>query len=73
MPALVPTRFALLSFFYETFKQDVGSPVVEVSAYATTIRRKKGIEIAATRVQHADQIALKGIEATWRALNFAEL
>ena len=63
----------LVAFFlYETFKEDVCSPVVEVSAYATTVRRKV-IDIAAKLVQHAGKIVLKVTEATWRALNVAEL
>jgi hypothetical protein len=63
----------LVAFFlYETFKEDVCSPVVEVSAYATTVRRKV-IDIAAKLVQHAGKTILKVTEATWRALNVAEL
>jgi hypothetical protein len=63
----------LVAFFlYETFKKDVCSPLVEVSACATTVRRKV-IDIAAKLVQHAGKIVLKVTEATWRALNVAEL
>jgi len=63
----------LVAFFlYETFKEVVCSPVVEISAYATTVRRKV-IDIAAKLVQHAGKVVLKVTEATWKALKFAEL
>ena len=63
----------LLAFFlYESFKEDVCSPVVEINSYATTLRRKV-IDIAAKVVRHAGEITLKVTQATWKGLNFAEL
>jgi len=44
---------------YEAFKLDVCSPVVKVSAYATTVRRQV-IDIAAKAIRHPGKIILRG-------------
>lgn len=63
----------LVAFFlYEAFKEDVCTPVVEVTAYATSLRRKV-IDVAAKVVRHAGKVTLKVTRATWKAINFAEL
>ncbi len=63
----------LVAFFlYETFKEDVCIPVVKLTSYATTLRRRV-IDIAAKVVRHAGKITLKVTTATWKGLNFAKL
>jgi len=63
----------LLAFFiFESFKVDVGHPVVPVTAYPTTVRRTL-IDFAAKIVSHAGKITLKVTQATWEALRFREL
>jgi hypothetical protein len=63
----------LVAFFlYETFKEDVCIPVVKLTSYATTLRRRV-IDIAAKVVRHAGKITLKVTTATWKGLNFGEL
>ena len=63
----------LVAFFlYETFKEDVCTPVVKLTSYATTLRRRV-IDIAAKVVRHAGKITLKVATATWKGLNFGEL
>ena len=63
----------LVAFFlYETFKEDVCTPVVNLTSYATTLRRRL-IDIAAKVVRHAGRITLKVATATWKGLNFGEL
>lgn len=63
----------LLAFFlYETFKEDVCSNILEVSAYANTFRRKV-IDFAAKVVRHGGSMVLKVTQATWRALDFKTL
>jgi len=59
-------------FLYETFKEDMCIPVVKVTSYATTLRRRV-IDIAAKVVQYAREITLKVTRATWKGLNFAEV
>ena len=60
----------VLAFFLsETFKEDVCSTVIPVTAYATTVRRKL-IDIAAKIVKKSGKIILKVTAATWNALNF---
>ncbi|MBW1697566.1 MAG: IS1380 family transposase [Deltaproteobacteria bacterium] len=59
-------------FLYESFKLDVCSPVVKVTAYAITVRRQL-IDIAAKVVRHSGKIILKVTRATFQALNFAQL
>jgi len=58
---------ALAFFLFETFKEDVCSAVVPVTAYATTVRRKV-IDIAAKIVRKAGKIILKVTSATWNTL-----
>ncbi len=59
-------------FLYECFKQDVCAEVVEIGAYATTVRRKV-IDIAAKIVRHGGRVVLKVTVATWMGLGFAGL
>jgi hypothetical protein len=59
-------------FLYEAFKLDVCSPVVKISAYATTVRRQL-IDIAAKVVKHSGAIILKVTNVTFQALNFSQL
>jgi hypothetical protein len=63
----------LIGFFiYEAFKEDVCAPVVAVSSYATTLRRKI-LDVAGKIIHHADRITLKITRAAWQALNFYHL
>ena len=59
-------------FLYEAFKLDVCSPVVKISAYATTVRRQL-IDIAAKVVRHSGAIILKVTNASFQALSFSQL
>jgi len=59
-------------FLYEAFKEDVCSEVVEIGAYATTLRRRV-IDIAAKIVRHGGQAILKVTAAVWNGLKFAHL
>lgn len=59
-------------FLYEAFKEDVCAPVVAVSSYATTLRRKI-IDIAGKVVSHSGKITLKITSSTWRSLDFYQL
>ena len=58
---------ALAFFLFETFKEDVCSAVIPVTANATTVRRKL-IDCAAKIVRKAGKIILKVTSATWNAL-----
>jgi hypothetical protein len=63
----------LIGFFlYEAFKEDVCTPVVAVSSYATTLRRKI-IDVAGKIVRHAEKTTLKITRAAWNALDFYHL
>lgn len=63
----------LLSFFlYESFKEDVCAPAIDINAYPTTFRRKI-VDIAVKIVRHAGKIILKVPEAIWNHLHFDEL
>ena len=63
----------LLSFFlYEAFKEDVCAPVIKISSYATTLRRRI-LDIAGKIVSHAGKITLKITTSTWENLNFYQL
>ena len=63
----------LIAFFlYETFKEDVCTPVVAVSSYATTLRRKI-LDVAGKIVRHAGKITLKITISTWESLDFSQL
>jgi hypothetical protein len=59
-------------FLYEAFKEDVCSPVVQIGAYATTVRRKI-IDVAAKIVRHSGKVILKVTQAAWNSLKFTEL
>ncbi|RLB81408.1 MAG: hypothetical protein DRH17_09135 [Deltaproteobacteria bacterium] len=59
-------------FLYEAFKEDVCSPVVAVSSYATTLRRKI-LDVAGKIVSHAGKITLKITISTWERLDFYQL
>jgi hypothetical protein len=59
-------------FIYEAFKEDVCSPVVTVSSYATTLRRKI-LDVAGKIVSHAGKITLKVTMTTWESLGFYQL
>jgi hypothetical protein len=63
----------LIGFFlYESFKEDVCSPIVAVSSYATTLRRKI-LDVAGKIVRHAGKITLKITMSTWQGLDFYQL
>ena len=63
----------LVAFFlYESFKQDVCDPVVPLSCYATTLRRRL-LDVAGKIVRHAGQILLKVTTATWEQLQIRRL
>ena len=63
----------LVAFFlYESFKQDVCDPVVPLSCYATTLRRRI-LDVAGKIVRHAGQILLKVTTATWEQLQIRRL
>jgi len=63
----------LLAFFlFETFKEDILKPVIPITAYATTIRRKV-IDIAAKIVHHSGKIILKVTKSVWEHLRIQEL
>ena len=63
----------LVAFFlYESFKQDVGDPVVPLSCYTTTLRRRL-LDVAGKIVRHAGQILLKVTTATWEQLQIRRL
>lgn len=59
-------------FLMESFKQDVGTPVVSVGAYANTIRRRL-IDIAGKIVSHSGKIILKVSAACFESLHLSEL
>jgi len=59
-------------FLYEAFKEDVCAPVVAVSSYATTLRRKI-IDVAGKIVTHSGKITLKLTMSTWESLGFYQL
>ena len=59
-------------FLYECFKEDVCAEVVQIGAYATTVRRKV-IDIAAKIVRHGGKVILKVTAATYEQLKFLDL
>ena len=59
-------------FLYEAFKEDVCAPVIRISSYATTLRRRI-LDIAGKIVSHAGKITLKITISTWENLNFYQL
>lgn len=63
----------LLGFFlFEAFKEDVSPPVVPVTAFPTTVRRKL-VDVAGKVVRHAGRTVLKVTAAAMEALRFKEL
>jgi hypothetical protein len=63
----------LVTFFlYEAFKEDVCAPVIQLSSYATTLRRKL-LDVAGKIVSHSGKITLKVTLSTWRRLDFYQL
>ena len=59
-------------FLLESFKEDVGSPVIPVGSYASTVRRRL-IDIAGKIVSHAGEIILKVSKACFEGLRLPEL
>jgi hypothetical protein len=59
-------------FLYEAFKEDVCSPIVAVSSYPTTLRRKI-LDTAGKITSHSDKITLKVTKSTWENLDFYQL
>jgi len=59
-------------FLMESFKEDVGVPVVPIGAYATTVRRRL-IDIAGKIVSHSGKIILKISAACFESLRLSEL
>jgi len=62
-------------FLFECFKEDAiapVTPVISVSSYASTVRRKI-IDIAGKIVKHSGKITLKVSTAIFESLKFAEL
>jgi hypothetical protein len=59
-------------FILESFKEDVGTPVIAVGAYANTVRRKL-IDIAGKIVSHSEKITLKVAAACFDRLALPEL
>ncbi len=59
-------------FLYEAFKEDVCAPVIKVSSYATTLRRKI-IDVAGKIVSHSGNTTLKVTLSTWENLNLYQL
>jgi len=63
----------LIAFFlYEAFKEDVCAPVIRLSSYATTLRRRI-LDVAGKIVRHSGKITLKVPLSTWRSLEFYQL
>jgi len=63
----------LLGFFlFETFKEDVTPPIIPVSAFPTTLRRKL-VDVAAKIVIHAGRVMLKVTSVAMETLHFKEL
>jgi len=59
-------------FLFETFKEDVLSPVITIQSYAATVRRKF-LDTAAKVVSHANEITLKFSSFAFHALKLKEL
>jgi hypothetical protein len=59
-------------FLFETFKEDVGSPVVSAGSYANTVRRRL-IDLAGKIVTHSEKIVLKVAATTFDHLALADL
>jgi hypothetical protein len=59
-------------FLFESFKEDVASPVISVNAYADTVRRQF-IDIAGKIVSHSGKIILKVASACFERLQLSRL
>ena len=59
-------------FLYEAFKEDVCTPIVAVSSYPTTLRRRI-LDIAGKITSHSEKITLKVTISTWESLDFYQL
>jgi hypothetical protein len=59
-------------FLMESFKEDVGAPVIPIGAYANTVRRRV-IDMAGKIVSHSERIVLKVSVACFERLHMAEL
>jgi hypothetical protein len=59
-------------FLFESFKEDVVSPVISVNAYADTVRRQF-IDIAGKVVSHGSRIVLKVASACFERLELPRL
>lgn len=59
-------------FLMESFKEDVGAPVVSIGAYANTVRRRL-IDIAGKIVSHSGKIVLKVSASSFESLRLWEL
>lgn len=63
----------LLGFFlFEVSKEDVSEPVVPITAFPTTLRRKL-VDVAAKVVSHVGKNVLKVTATTMESLRFKEL
>jgi len=63
---------AVAFFLFESFKEDVTEPVLPITSYATTLRRK-AIDFAAKIVRTGGRIILKVTQATWNELQIPKL
>ena len=63
---------AVAFFLFESFKEDVTEPVVPITSYATTLRRKV-IDFAAKIVRTGGRTILKVTRATWNELQIPKL
>ena len=66
--------YAMLTafFLFEAFKEDVSAPVIPVTAFPTTLRRKL-VDVAAKVVSHAGKLVLKLTATAMESLHFKEL
>ena len=63
---------AVAFFLYESFKEDVTTPVVPITSYATRLRRKV-IDFAAKIIRTGGRTILKVTQATWDQLQIPTL
>ena len=59
-------------FLFESFKEDAASPVVSITAYASTVRRQL-IDVAGKIVRHSGQVVLKVARCAFEGLQLAEM
>ncbi len=59
-------------FIFEAFKEDVSEPVIPVTAFPTTLRRRI-VDVAAKIVRHAGQTVLKVTAVNMELMRFKEL